>query len=151
MPFPKEIYLLEYLQIATLSWITLSEDGDAFQYINSFRQLQTSSRTFFFTFSSSKNVFLTLPKWNELSIVWNDLTLPWNDLTVNQMAHIYTVHACINTYRKHMHRTLLMSVTCDFCSACCSCHAKNHTQLSSFNNAYTYEICRRISKRLLKL
>ena len=36
----------------------------------------------FFTFSSSENVFLTLPKWNELTLLWNDLTFLWNDLTL---------------------------------------------------------------------
>ena len=31
---------------------------------------------------SSQIVFLTLPKWNELTSLWNDLSFLWNDLTL---------------------------------------------------------------------
>ena len=33
------------------------------------------------TFSSTNNVFLTLYKLNDLTLLWNHLTLLWNDLT----------------------------------------------------------------------
>ena len=55
----------------------------------------------------------------------------------NALRPIYTV------------QLLLTTVARDFWSARCSRHAKNRTQLSSLNIAYTYD-CRRILKHVLK-
>ena len=55
---------------------------------NSFRPLtwrSTSGWAFFLTVSLREEVFLTIFKWNHLTLSWNDLTIMWNDLTWNDL------------------------------------------------------------------